>query len=265
MGHPEFIAGATNTAFLPQYFPHIFETAQQRGGVPFSLPLSPSQQHYMLALAAFQHVHRTAADCNTTVQQYMGGQEGQAVDLVLTLEGAQHPIKLRALTTDKATPADIAAGALEVEVGDKAHLVVPVLPAAGRPYCADLVHMLVDGHLHISQVVSRQPRGVTLQYGGAERTIAVQSPLLAQLEQYMPPPMQQAHQNVLSSPMAGSLISVAVSVGDEVLPGDDLAVVEAMKMRNVLKAQDPRRIKAVHAKAGDVLRADQVILEFEDV
>lgn len=63
--------------------------------------------------------------------------------------------------------------------------------------------------------------------------------------------------------MAGALISVDVQVGQDVLPGDDVAVVEAMKMRNVLKSDVAGKVKAVRVAAGDVVRADTVIVEFE--
>lgn len=72
------------------------------------------------------------------------------------------------------------------------------------------------------------------------------------------PPLQ-----VLRSPMPGNLISVAVAPGDEVAAGDELAVVEAMKMRNVLRADAPVRVASVEATPGTILAADQVILRFE--
>ncbi len=68
---------------------------------------------------------------------------------------------------------------------------------------------------------------------------------------------------VLRSPMPGNLISLGVGVGDEVQEGDELAVVEAMKMRNVLRAAGKARIAAVEARSGEILAADQVILRFE--
>lgn len=63
--------------------------------------------------------------------------------------------------------------------------------------------------------------------------------------------------------MPGNLISVAVAPGDEVAAGDELAVVEAMKMRNVLRADAPVRVASVEATPGTILAADQVILRFE--
>ena len=67
----------------------------------------------------------------------------------------------------------------------------------------------------------------------------------------------------LLSPMPGLLVSVAVKEGQEVKAGEELAVVEAMKMENVLRAAADGVVKKVNCKAGDSLAVDQAILEFE--
>ena len=67
----------------------------------------------------------------------------------------------------------------------------------------------------------------------------------------------------LLSPMPGLLLSVAVSAGDEVKVGQELAVVEAMKMENVLRAERDQTVKAVLVTQGESLAVDQKILAFE--
>ena len=66
----------------------------------------------------------------------------------------------------------------------------------------------------------------------------------------------------LVCPMPGTLISCAVQEGDVVEEGQPLAVVEAMKMQNVLRAEKAGRIGAVKVAAGNHLKVDQIILEF---
>ncbi len=66
----------------------------------------------------------------------------------------------------------------------------------------------------------------------------------------------------LLAPMPGLLVSVAVQSGDEVDKGQELAVVEAMKMENVLRADQPRKIASVLVSPGESLRVDQPIIEF---
>ena len=67
----------------------------------------------------------------------------------------------------------------------------------------------------------------------------------------------------LLSPMPGLLTSVAVAVGEPVKAGQELAVIEAMKMENVMRAERDGVVAAIHAAAGDSLAVDQAILEFE--
>jgi len=63
-------------------------------------------------------------------------------------------------------------------------------------------------------------------------------------------------------PMPGLVVSIAVSEGQEVKAGETLAVVEAMKMENVLRAERDGVVKAIKAKPGDSLAVDAVIMEF---
>ena len=67
----------------------------------------------------------------------------------------------------------------------------------------------------------------------------------------------------LMCPMPGSLVSLDVSAGDVVVAGQQLAVVEAMKMQNVLRAEKNSVVKSVSCVQGDRLKVDQILLEFE--
>jgi propionyl-CoA carboxylase alpha chain len=66
----------------------------------------------------------------------------------------------------------------------------------------------------------------------------------------------------LLCPMPGLVISIAVEEGQEVKAGDALAVVEAMKMQNILKADRDVTVKKLRAKPGESLAVDAVIMEF---
>jgi len=68
---------------------------------------------------------------------------------------------------------------------------------------------------------------------------------------------------LLLCPMPGLVRSIAVAVGDTVEPGQAVAVVEAMKMENVLRAERKAKVKRVTAKVGESLAVDQLIMEFE--
>ena len=92
----------------------------------------------------------------------------------------------------------------------------------------------------------------------------VRSPASAALSVHMKPPASAATANMLLSPMPGTLLSVEVEKGTKVLEGDDLCVVEAMKMQNVLSAPRDGVVKEVLAAAGATLSADQPIISFEE-
>ena len=68
----------------------------------------------------------------------------------------------------------------------------------------------------------------------------------------------------LLSPMPGLLVKICVKEGQHVKVGEELAIVEAMKMENSLRAIDDVKIKSILTKEGDNLMVDQTILEFED-
>ena len=86
---------------------------------------------------------------------------------------------------------------------------------------------------------------------------------VAELAALMPAKELLDGKKFLHSPMPGLVVAISVSAGDEVEAGQTLAVIDAMKMENVLSAERPGRVAKVHVSPGDSLRVDQVILEFE--
>jgi propionyl-CoA carboxylase alpha chain len=90
----------------------------------------------------------------------------------------------------------------------------------------------------------------------------VRSPQAAALAALMPKKVAADTSKMLLCPMPGLVVSVDVVEGQEVKAGETLAVVEAMKMENVLTAERDGTIKKVNAAKGDSLALDDVILEF---
>ena len=125
-----------------------------------------------------------------------------------------------------------------------------------------LLTVLVDGRKRIVQV-RRAGRNWELQTRGATHKVRVLSPHVAELSHYMiekePPDLSR----MLLAPMPGLLTKLDVAIGDKVEPGQPVAVMEAMKMENILRAPKAATVKATPAKAGDSLAVDQVIVEFE--
>jgi propionyl-CoA carboxylase alpha chain len=127
----------------------------------------------------------------------------------------------------------------------------------GRP----LLHAVLKGETSIFQI-DRDGPALTVSHGGAALTVKVLNPRTAELLSRMPEKQPPDLSRLLLSPMPGLLVSLAVVEGQEIHAGAELAVVEAMKMMNVLRAERDGKVKALHAKPGDSLGVDQIILEF---
>merc|ERR1719291_724125 len=92
----------------------------------------------------------------------------------------------------------------------------------------------------------------------------VMSPVEYQLAKHMKEPIPVDLGNFVISPMPGTLISFAVEEGDVVEMGQELCVVEAMKMQNVIRSHKAgATVEKLHGKVGASLRADEILLEFE--
>ena len=124
-----------------------------------------------------------------------------------------------------------------------------------------LFHAKVDGEALVVQV-DAVGSGWRLINEGGQAEALVLTPRQAELYALMPVKAAPDTSKFLLSPMPGLLASVAVREGQEVKAGEALAVVEAMKMENVLRAAQDATVKVLHAKAGDSLKVDQKILEF---
>ncbi|HSK38984.1 MAG TPA: biotin/lipoyl-containing protein, partial [Arenibaculum sp.] len=114
----------------------------------------------------------------------------------------------------------------------------------------------------IAVQVERTGTGYRLIHAGAELTVEVLTPRAAELAELMPVKVPPDMSKFLLSPMPGLLTAVAVGEGQEVKAGQELAVVEAMKMENILRADADGTVVRVHAQAGASLAVDQIILEF---
>jgi len=102
-----------------------------------------------------------------------------------------------------------------------------------------------------------------ISYGGRTLKALVVPPRVALALDKMPPKEAADSTKILVSPMPGLLVSLAVGEGDPVKAGQEVCVVEAMKMENVLRAERDGVVAKIHASAGASLAVDQTIMEFE--
>ena len=110
--------------------------------------------------------------------------------------------------------------------------------------------------------VQRRGTALGLRWRGYEATAQVRTPRAAELAARMPEKAALDLSRFLLSPMPGLVVALPAAEGDTVRAGQPLAIVDAMKMENVLRAERDGRIVAVRVEVGDSLAADQVIMEF---
>ncbi|OQS06557.1 propionyl coenzyme A carboxylase (Pi-PCC1) [Thraustotheca clavata] len=131
------------------------------------------------------------------------------------------------------------------------------------PINAPLFSAEISDKTRALQVLSVLPEGFRVQHHGAIHDVIVRSPVEQRLAGHMKPKPKVDLSRFVQCPMPGLLVSVAVQAGDEVQIGQEVAVVEAMKMQNVIRAAKKGVIKSVSHVAGASLKVDDIIMEFE--
>ena len=124
-----------------------------------------------------------------------------------------------------------------------------------------LISALVDNKPFNFSAV-KAPEGYKVSHRGCEFDVKVRSPEAAKLAAYMPKKIEPDTSNLLLCPMPGVIVSILAKEGQTVEGGQALAVVEAMKMENTLRAESKAVIAKINAQAGDNLAVDDVIMEF---
>jgi propionyl-CoA carboxylase alpha chain len=105
--------------------------------------------------------------------------------------------------------------------------------------------------------------GIRLRRRGMDVVAQVRSPRVAELAKLMPIKKPKDTSKSLLCPMPGLVRAVFVSVGEKVEAGQNLAMVEAMKMENILRTERKAKVKRIAVNVGDILSVDQLIIEFE--
>ena len=239
MAHPKYRAGDMTTAFIAEEYPDGFE------GV-----VLPDATLARIAAAAAA-MHRVAEIRRTRVSGRMDNHERRVGDdWVVTLQGhgtdARHEARIEA-DRDGAT----------VHVDG-----VPVRVESGWTPGMTMARLMVDGEL-VALKVDKITQGFRIRHGGADLTVRVRTPRQAELAALMPVREAPDTSKLLLCPMPGLVVRIDVAEGDAVEEGQALAVVEAMKMENVLRAERKGTVAKVNAAQGDSLAVDDVIMEFE--
>jgi len=115
----------------------------------------------------------------------------------------------------------------------------------------------------IAQYLDVMPLGLRVSFYGTKLEISILTKLQHELSVHMKEKPKLDLNRVILSPMPGTVVSVGVSVGDSVIEGTEIAVVEAMKMQNVLRAPRSGKVNRVLVKAGQSVAGDEILVELE--
>ncbi len=246
LAHPKFVAGDFNTGFIAENYSKGFKAED----VPHADP------DFLVALAAY--VNRRLLGRAAGISGQLPG-HGVAVGeefVVVKLDADGKNTSKSVLVVDfeaKSGSSRIDTGARSYEICSNWHL------GGAR------IRGTVNGQLFAAQIergVAKNPLAIRVAHNGTQLDALVLSPRAAELHALMPHKPPPDMSRYVLSPMPGLLVDVAVHVGQKVQAGERVAVIEAMKMENVLFALADGVVGKVLAIKGETLMVDQPIVEF---
>ena len=251
MDHPRWRAGELSTGFIAEEFP---------GGFQPVTPDEKSARTLAAVAAAADHV------LGERKRRISGQAAGRAVHRerrrAVWLGSLEVAFDIaRADTAADAPRGEAAAGACVLAVDflgtNPTRSMVRSRWRPGEPIWSGVI----DGETVFAQL-RPVANGFDLSHRGIEVRAYVYTEREAAAARLMPQKIVADSGKTLRCPMPGLVVAIAVTVGQEVKAGETLAIVEAMKMENVLRAERDGVIKTISAKPGDSMAVDQVIMEF---
>jgi propionyl-CoA carboxylase alpha chain len=235
---PRFRSGNLTTGFIAEEFPEGFRPGE----------LAKDVAARLVAAAAAIHVAQRARERAIS---------GQRDGVLATPEPDWH-VRLGGAGTDVTVAGALPECRVRFALDGKQHDLV----VASDWKIAEPLFRATIGDEAVTIQVERHGVGWRLTHAGASTDAVVLARRAAALAAQMPEKEAADTSKFLLSPMPGLLVSLAVKAGQQVRAGEELAVVEAMKMQNVLRAEQDGTVKALHAKPGESLAVDQAIVEF---
>ena len=240
MSHPRFIEGRLTTAFIDEEYPDGFTDTD---------PDTDLMQRFIAVAAVLDHIE--ADFYRTTNGNRADVLAGQTAMLdkgrVVRISGENTPVTVQGEASNYR---------VAVDSGNEVSVQTNWQPGAG------VASLNVDG-VDLSVQVFGNSSGYELRHGGYQVKAQVLSARKAELAGLMIEKVPEDMSRFLLCPMPGLIVALHVAEGDTVEAGQPLAVVEAMKMENVLQAQKSGVVTSVPVKVGDSLQVDEVIMEFE--
>ena len=230
IAHPRFASGQLTTGFIAEEYPDGFDT-----------PVPSGELHFRL--------------------------------MVLSVVLYQRSLEQQATLSDSAA----APGVRVVRVNNESFYCEVELLADGYAVSCDRRRLVMKTDWWPGQGVCRfecddgvffagvEPDRITyrISHAGAVLEAVVLDPLTGDLYRHMPVRTLTDQSHRVLSPMSGLLVSVSVTEGQSVQSGQEVAVIEAMKMENVLRSERDGVVAEIHARPGEIVEQDQALIEFE--
>ena len=246
LAHPKFVAGDFNTGFIAENYAQGFKAED----VPHEAP------DFLVALAAYANRRLLSRAAGISGQLPGHGVTVSEDFVVVALGAAGNNTRQAAVVREFQSDS----GSSAVETAGKTYEICTNWHLGGAR-----MRGTVNGQPFAAQVergVGKNPMAMRLVHNGARLDAMVLSPRAAQLHALMPYKAPPDMSRFVLSPMPGLLVEVAVQPGQKVQAGERVAVIEAMKMENVLFAQADGVVGKVMASRGESLTVDQPIVEF---
>jgi propionyl-CoA carboxylase alpha chain len=247
LAHPKFVSGDFNTGFIAENYAHGFRAED----VPHHDP------DFLVALAAF--VRRKSRERAANLSGQLPGYDVQiGHDYSVVVLGAKGENRYIPVHVDEFRGQS---GKAIIKVGENHYII------ESHSRLNDVrISGTVNGKPFTAQVergTPKNPLALQVQHNGTRIEALVVSPRMAELHQMMPFKTPPDMSRFVLSPMPGLLVNIAVTAGQKVQAGERVAVIEAMKMENILFAAHDGVVKKIMASQGESLTVDQVIVEFE--
>jgi len=226
MDQPRFRSGKLSTNYIKDEFPEGFA----------GLPPTAVQRDLMSAVAVAMHRALTARAAPGPVRP----------EWVVVAGLKRQTVKAEAV-----------AGGLTLEIGKKKLRLEDIQWRPGQP----VFRGNLDG-ADFTVSVKPAAEGFVIRHRATTLHVLVLTPRSAELHEKLPPKKAADTSKMVLSPMPGLVVSIDVATGQQVRAGEVVAVLEAMKMQNILRAERDGVIKAVNVKSGDSVAADEVLVEF---
>ncbi len=251
LAHPDFVAGRFNTGFIAQHYGSGFRSED----VPHD------DEFFLVALAAF--VRRKSRERAAAISGQLPGygvKVGKDYTVIRLAADGQHryiPVHVDEFVGDTGY-ASVLVGegdeARRYKISSPSRLSDIVIRGEcnGEPFTAQ-----------VERGTAKNPLALVVQHNGTKLECLVVSPRMAELYRLMPFKAPPDMSRYVLSPMPGLLVDIAVQPGQRVQAGERVAVIEAMKMENILFAPADGVVAKVLANKGESLVVDQPIVEFE--